>query len=451
MASGTSRMTVFRGVPPPGSPEARTQTILKTLNKPGRNFYIVLLVATLGLLWFLQAWAYQLQYGLIATDMADWGTSGGVSWGLYIGSFIWWVGIAHGGIIMSAAVRLFKLNVFKPITRIAEMVTVGALSVAGMFIVVDLGRPDRVVTSIIPHFFARIHYSPLVWDVTVITFYFIMSATYLFLSLRDDIYHLRNRLPKVFSPVYRLLLIDHDPEENVKIQRMLWWLAFAVIIMAPLLLHGGVIPWLFQVLPSMPGWNSAVNGPQFLSIALASAMSGIAIVAYIFRRAYGWKDIIPDKTFSRLGAVMALFALFVIWLELQQIVTGLYAPTTGLGTATDARVASIPFWISMGLIIFSMLYLAAQTIFPKKLFSVPRTVGAGVIILLGTFLEKVLFVVDGLAHPAFNFYPGVPGDYFPTWVELSSFLGAVCIVILWFALASKVIPVVEVVEQEEEK
>ena len=444
----SSRTPTSRLRAPLDSAEARTQQILKALSTPSVKYYALLGIAAAGILWFLTAWSFQLKYGLIVTDLADWGTSGGVPWGMYIGSFIWWVGIAHGGIIISASVRLFKLHVFKPITRLAELLTISALTVAGLYIILDLGRPDRVVTSILAHYAERVHYSPLVWDVTVITLYFIMSGTYLLLTLRNDIFHLQNRLPKTFAPVYKALLIDHNPDENKKINGMVWWLAFGVIILAPLLLHGGVIPWLFQLLPSMPGWYSAIQGPQFLTIALTSAVGSVIFVAYIFRRIFGWNNIIPDKTFSRLGAVLALFALFFLWLQLQQIVTGLYAPSEGLGHATEAKVTFLPFWLAIGTVAAAMIYLTVQVIFPK-LFSVVRTVIAGFSVVMAVMLEKVLFVVEGLAHPAFRYYEGVPGEYFPTWIELSSLIGAISIVMLFFTLAAKVIPVVEVIEEEE--
>ena len=430
--------------------ERKTRLVLKTLGTPSQKFYVLVAIATIGFLWWLQAWAFQLKEGMVVDGIADWGTSGGVPWGMYVGSFIWWVGIAHGGIIISAAVRLFKLEVFKPVTRLAELLTISALSMAGLYIILHLGRPDRMVTSIIPHFAERVHFSPLIWDVTVITLYFVMTGTYLLLSIRSDIYELRRRLPKFLDPLYQLLLFMHEPKENEKVERMLWWLAFAVIILAPLLLHGGVIPWLFALLPSMPGWNSAIQGPQFLSIALTSAIGSVIFLAYIFRQIYGWKELIPDKTFHRLGALLALFALFFLWLQLQQIITGSFAPSVGVGIVTNAKVNNLPYWAAMGTVAAAMIYLGAQTIFPV-IFSVGRTVAAGLAAVLAVLLEKTLFVVEGLAHPAFNLYPGVPGEYLPSWVELSSIIGVVSMMALFFAVIPKVIPVIEVTGEKKEE
>ncbi|MDO8688196.1 MAG: NrfD/PsrC family molybdoenzyme membrane anchor subunit, partial [Dehalococcoidales bacterium] len=230
------------------SAPSRVDSILKPLANPGRNYFVLVTIAAVLLVWFLLAWAWQLRYGLVVTGLGDWGTSGGVPWGIYIGSFIWWVGISHGGILISAGVRLFKLKVFFPVARLAELLTIGALTIAGLFIIIDLGRPDRVVTSVLRNYTLTVQTSPLTWDLTVITLYFVLTSTYMLLTLRHDLYMLRRRLPERFTPIYQLLTQGYRQEEDEKVQRMAWWLAFAVIILAPFLLHGGVIPWLFQLI-----------------------------------------------------------------------------------------------------------------------------------------------------------------------------------------------------------
>jgi len=170
------------------------------------------------------------------------------------------VGIAHGGIILSAAVRLLGMDRYMPVARLAELLTLAGLSAAGFYIIVHLGRPDRMVTSVVGHYHITIHNSPLVWDVTVITAYFVLTATYLSLTLRYDVSRLRDQLPDRLDPIYRLITIGYTKTEDRIVQRMVWWLALAIIIMAPLLLHGGVIPWLFAVIPTMPTWFGGVQG-----------------------------------------------------------------------------------------------------------------------------------------------------------------------------------------------
>jgi Ni/Fe-hydrogenase subunit HybB-like protein len=428
------------------APPSRVDLILKPLGEPGPKYFILVTVALALLVWFLGAWAWQLHFGLIVTGLGDWGTSGGVPWGMYIGSFIWWVGISHGGILISAGVRLFKLKVFYPVARLAELLTIGALSIAGLFIIIDLGRPDRVVVSVLKNYLLTIQTSPLCWDLTVITLYFVLTSTYMLLTLRHDLFELRRRLPARFAPIYSLLTNGYKHEEDEKVQKMAWWLAFAVVLMAPFLLHGGVIPWLFQVIASMPGWNSAIDAPIFLSIALTSAFGGVIILSYFFRRIYNWQDLLPDRMFARMGSVLALVGLFFLWLELQTLMTGAFAAPVGLRNATAAKMEDPMFWSIIGLCGAAIIYLGAQTIWPV-LFSVKRVVAVAIIPVVATLFEKTLFIVEGLQHPLFDLYKGVPGSYTPTWVEYSVFGGAIGMIILWFAVVSKVIPVIEAEEE----
>ena len=417
-----------------------------TLVRPITSFsrrYIAALVFALGLIGvWLFFYIQQLEHGLIVTNLSDWGSGGGVPWGTYIGSFIWWVGIAHGGIILSAAVRLIGLDTYQPVARMAELLTIAALSCAGLFILIHVGRPDRLVTSVLPAWPTRVQWSPLMWDVTVITAYFVLTATYLLLTIRYDIHRLRDRLPDAFEPVYGLLMVGYSEREDQIVERMVWWIAFAIIIMAPLLLHGGVIPWLFALLPSMAGWAGGVQGPSFLSIALTSAVAGIIIIAAAFRYAYGWEELIPDQIFRGLSKWLGFFSLMFLWLQLQQVMTGIFAAPTTLQHATEVKISTPVYWVAIGLVGVALAYIFAAALKPS-LFSIRAMVGLSVAVLVGTLIEKTLFVVEGLQHAHFALYDGVPGPYVPSPVELSAIVGTIGIVVLFFLAVSKVIPVVE--------
>ncbi|WP_255171555.1 NrfD/PsrC family molybdoenzyme membrane anchor subunit [Natrononativus amylolyticus] len=416
--------------------------ILRPLEHTTKRFALVFAAAAAAFGLFLVGWTYQLQHGLIVTGLADWGSGGGVTWGLYIGAFIWWVGIAHGGIILSAAVRLLKMDRYMPVARLAELLTIAGLSAAGFYIIVHMGRPDRMVTSILGNYHVTIHNSPLVWDVTVITLYFVMTATYLLLTLRYDVTRLRADLPNRLEPLYRLLTVGYTEKEDAVVERMVWWLALAIIILAPLLLHGGVIPWLFALIPTMPGWFGAIQGPQFLTIALTSAISGVILISYAFRTAYDWNHIITDDVFRGLTLWLGVFALLFLWLQLQQIVGGSFAAPIDQTAATSAKLSHPVYVGAMVLVGATLAYIFAQTIRPS-LFTPLRAVGAGVTVLIATLLEKVFFVVEGLMYPTFGLYEAVPGAYWPSLIEMASVLGTIGMVTMFFLVVAKAIPVVE--------
>lgn len=416
--------------------------ILRPIQQTSKWYFIALgIAAVVTLLWAI-GWILQLHQGLIVTGLADWGSGGGVTWGLYIGLFIWWVGIAHGGIILSAAVRLLGMDKYQPVARLAELLTIGALSMAGLMIVVHLGRPDRMVWSIVLAYPNTVHTSPLVWDVTVITLYFVLTATYLALTLRYDVTRLRDELPDLFEPLYKVLTLGYSERQDPIVERMVWWLALAIIIMAPLLLHGGVIPWLFQLLPSMPGWYDSIQGPQFLTIALSSAISGVIILTYVFRARYDWYHLMTDDLLRGLTMWLGLFVLLFLWLQLQQIITGVFHPPISVGAATEAMLTEPLYWVAIGMAAIVLAYIFAETLRPD-LFTPLRAVGASVLILISTLTEKLLFIVEGMMYPGFGLYAAVPGDYFPSFIELSAVAGTIAMVVIFFLIVSKVIPVVE--------
>lgn len=427
------------------------EDILRPIQQTSKWYFLTFGLAGLGVTLWMIAFAWQSYHGLIVTGLSDWGSGGGATWGLYIGLFIWWVGIAHGGIILSAAVRLMGMDRYQPIARLAELLTIGALTMAATMILVHLGRPDRMVWSVFLAFPRTVFSSPLIWDVTVITLYFVLTATYLALTLRYDVSRLRDDLPDHFEPVYKVLTLGYDEREDPVVERMVWWLALAIIILAPLLLHGGVIPWLFQLMPSMPGWYNSIQGPVFLTIALSSAISGVIILSYLFRARYDWYHLLTDDMMRGLTQWLGLFVLLFLWLNLQQTISGVYAAPVSVGKVTAATLSHPGYIYAISAAVVVLGFIFASTLKPS-LWSPLRAVAISLGILSATLIEKVLFIVEGLQYAGFSLYRAIPGEYFPSFVELSALMGTISAVVIFFLLISKVVPVVELhaVEAHEE-
>jgi Ni/Fe-hydrogenase subunit HybB-like protein len=213
-------------------------------------------------------------------------------------------------------------------------------------------------------------------------------------------------------------------------------------VLAPLLLHGGVIPWLFSLLPSMPGWQGAIQGPQFLSIALTSAIAGVIVLSVFLRKAYDWYHILTDEVISGLTNWLGLFGLLFMWLQLQQVINGVYAPHTDASLVMSAKLVNPVYIMAMGAMTVVLAYIFAQAV-RSSVFSPIRSLFAAVIALGATLSEKVLFVAEGLEYPTFSLYHAVPGHYMPTLVELSSVAGTVALCTIFFLLILKMFPVIE--------
>ena len=164
-----------------------------------RGFFLWMGFLLLAFLACLYAYIQQLKYGLGVAGVRDF-----VSWGLYISNFVFFVASSLIGMLISAVLGLIGMKWVHPITRIAETIAVAFAAVAGLVIVMDMGRPERLAYVFI---YARFQ-SPILWDVTVITTYFVISLLLLFIPMIPDLAVLYKRfgnLPGWLKPVYRVL------------------------------------------------------------------------------------------------------------------------------------------------------------------------------------------------------------------------------------------------------
>ena len=416
--------------------------VLRPLLHTGRGFYF--LVAALLILagWFGYTLYLQLTQGLVVTNMR---TPVGAAWGAYIANFVFYVGLAHGGIAIAAAIRLMNLKKYQPVARIGELITVIALLMAGISIVIDMGRPDRVFNLII-FWPERIATSSLSWDVTVIILYFTLSATYLWLTMRKDLHSSMNRFPKL-RPIYKFLLIGYHPDEEATIHRMTWWLSVAIIFLV-VMLSGGVVAWIFGLLPSRPGWFSALAGPYFLTAAISSAIAAVLVVSAIMRRAFHWQNHIKPDIFRGLGTFLGILTLFYIYLVFSEQLTANYAAPLPefLVSAKILQGEFAPvFW---PMVIFGFFIPAATLIVQgvrPKLFSLNRTVFVCVLLVAGFWTKRFLIVVPSLLRPLLPF---PEGSYSPSWVEGSIVIGTVAIAALIFIAFIKIFPILDLSEEE---
>src|SRR5689334_7949824 len=171
--------------------------IIGTL-RPTLAWFIGLGVAVLALLLGITAWMYQIHQGLGVA-----GYNPPVMWGVYIITFVFWVGIGHAGTLISAILYLFRAGFRTTIYRAAEAMTVFAVMTAGLFPIIHIGRPWKFFW-LIPYPNWRLLWpqfkSPLVWDVFAISTYLTISTTFLYIGLIPDIATLRD---KETNPVRR--------------------------------------------------------------------------------------------------------------------------------------------------------------------------------------------------------------------------------------------------------
>jgi len=410
----------------------------------GYNAWIVGLIVFI----VIAFWAYsiQLNKGLVVTGMRDY-----VSWGLYIASFIFFVAVALVGMLISAVVGLLGQKWIIPVGRIAEMIALAFVMMAGIVIVVDMGRPDRLL-NVFLHFRFQ---SPIFWDVTVVTTYVVISFLLLFLPLLPDLGIMRNHLkgdvPKWKWNLYNILSLGWVGTPNqYKILHKTIRVLLILIVPVALSIHT-VTSWL-SALTLRSGWDSTIFGPYYVTGAFVAGSGAVLVAMYFIRRGYSLQEYITEYHFDKMGKLMVLTALVYLYFNLNEFLVPAFKMKTAdshhIHTLFTGSYATM-FWLTQtfGLIlpIILGLFKKMRKPFPMMLI--------GVSLVVGAFFKRVIIVVPTLIH-AYLPMQNIPKEfheYNPTGIEITITLGVIAIAVLIVSILAKLFPVIPIWEVAHEK
>ncbi|HMK25106.1 MAG TPA: NrfD/PsrC family molybdoenzyme membrane anchor subunit [Chitinophagaceae bacterium] len=395
---------------------------------------------TLILICMIGAYAYyrQLKYGLVVTHMRDY-----VSWGIYISNFVFFVAISLVGSLITAIFRLAKVPWRTPLTRISEIIAVSAITFASLIIIVDMGRPERLV-NLFTH--GRLQ-SPIMWDVIVIGTYFCISLFLLYITLLPDIRIMikaKAILGKPFSKLYRWLgsfWKGTDAQEKIR-DRVITILCIVIIPVA-FCIHT-VTSWLFAT-TYRPGWDSTNFGAYFISGAFLVGAGAVVVAMYVFRRVYRLEKYITEKHFEKMGRVVVLLSLLYLYFNVNEYLVPAFKmkkPEAAHLNQLFAGEYALLFWfaISIGMIIPIIIMLFKKGRRPLPMFI------AAVMVVVGAWFKRYLIVTPTLLHP---FLPmqNVPESYhhyFPSWEEWAIAMGSLAGALLIITFFARVFPVISI-------
>jgi len=382
----------------------------------------------------------QWQDGLYVTDMRD-----RISWGLYITAFVFFIGISHAGTLISAILRASKASWRAPVTRIAEFITAIALLVGASFVVIDMGRPERILNV---YLFGRWQ-SPIMWDVMAITTYLTASIIYLSAPMIPDLALYRDRLVDkvgaVRNIIYRTLALDWkgSPKQYKLLGRAIT-IMMLIIIPIAVSVHT-VVSWIFAMTLRV-GWDTSIFGVLFVAGAIFSGVATLIVIMAILRRIYHWEEYLTEKHFLYLGYLLAAFGAFMIYVNINEYLT------EGFNLEEAGAFAFRQLFLEDFAIMF-WFYIIGGLLGPVVLMLVPRTrtiagvVAAAILVDLAMFLERYFIVVTGLRVPLM---PYEPASYGPTFLEWSIFAAGFAIFALLITVAIKIFPMLAIWEMTEE-
>ncbi len=409
--------------------------LLQPILRTGPKFYVT--VAVLLAVIALGAYAYLTQYrqGLGVTGLGR-----PVYWGFYITNFVFFIGISHAGTLISAILRIVGAEWRRTITRSAEVITVMVIMFGVGNILIDLGRPDRML-NVITH--GRLQ-SPLLWDVCSITIYLTMSTVYLYLPLIPDIAILRDHTDK-YPWFYRILALGWrgTPRQHRVLEFLIGVMAIVVIPVA-VSVHT-VVSFVFAM-TIQPMWHSAIFGPYFVVGAIFSGIAALICAMALIRWVYGLGAYLKDVHFNNLGLLLLVMCFAWFYFTGSEFLTTFYGNEPAHMGIFWMKING-PFAPHFWTMFMTCFVIPVAILCNKRTRTILGTVIASVCVNIGMYLERFIIVVPSLSQPRLPHAENIV--YSPTWVEWSILAGCLAAFTLFYVLFTKLFPIVSIWEVQE--
>ena len=319
----------------------------------------------------LAAWIVQLTQGF---DVL--GVSQTVSWGVYIAAFFLLAGAGSGLIILAAAADLGWLAALQGQRRMLLTAAIGCFVAAGVMILMDIGKPERVINMILSPNFG----SMFVWDFYALALSVVLALVYLYLG---------------------------------PMGKWLPWAA-AIVAAAVVIVEG----WILSSSAATVMWHSALVPVIFLLEGLVTALALIVLA----------------NGKAAVGRLLAGLLVAVLALTLIELFTltnaGEPEQVAGVGLLLGGSLA-VYYWgqLLLGLAVpFVLLVWAGK--------NRSAVMAAAVLAILGVFVAKMVLLVAGQAQP----FMGAQAGYMPSLVELAGVVGVLGLAGLVYLLANRWMP-----------
>ena len=341
-------------------------------NRRYRAWITLLLVITgVGLVFYLLQWIY----GLGITGM-----SRDVSWGLYIANFTFFVGIAASAVMVVLPYYLHNFKEFGRITALGEFLAVAAVTMAVLFVIIDLGQPTRMFNIIL---YPSLN-SLLFWDVIVLSVYLLLNAVIAGTSLYAE---RKSEAPPAWVKPLIFLSIP-------------WAISIHTIT-----------AFIYSGLGAKPFWLTALLAPRFLASAFASGPALLIILGLILKR---FTKFDPGKVaLQKLAQIVTYAMIITMFFLLVELFSVFYSKIPEhmmhfqyLFFGLDGKATLVPWmWVSVVLAIVALTLL----INPSTRQRTNTLVVACVAVFVSVWIDKGL----GLIVP--GFIPSPTGEVFEYW------------------------------------
>ncbi|MEE8540546.1 MAG: NrfD/PsrC family molybdoenzyme membrane anchor subunit [Desulfobacterales bacterium] len=416
--------------------------VLQSLKPPGRGYWAVIILLFMGVLTGVACWIYQILFGIGVAGMNN-----PVAWGTYLINFVFWVGIAHSGTLISAILHLFRAGWRNPIARAAETMTVFAVCIAGLFPFIHLGRVWMVYYMLpVPN--QRLLWpnfqSPLMFDVIAISTYLAVSSLFWFTGMLPDLAIVRDRSTGMRQKIFTILSLGWTGEYEQWRHYTRIYLFFAALATPLVISVHSVVSWDFA-LAVVPGWHTTIFAPYFVAGAIHSGLAMVITLMIPLRKLFHFENIITPQVLENVAKTIIFTGLIVGFAYTTEIFMAWYSHNIVEMETFRWRMFgdyALQYWI---MVVFNSM---VPLLF---FFKIIRTriawlFGISILINIGMWFERFVIIAGSVGH---DFIPHAWGLYRPTLVEFGIMFGSFCLFFFLFVLFVKHMPSVSMTELKE--
>ena len=397
------------------------------------------------------AYGYLLNKGLGVT-----GLNRPVMWGIYVVTFVFWIGISHAGIMISAILRLTQAEWRRPITRAAEVLTVFSLTAALLSApLVHEGRPWRAFMPtpwILPWDFARGLWpnirSPFVWDPSAISTYLIASTLFIYIALLPDIAIIRDRSTGIRRTIYSVMCMGwRGNSRQWKLQAIAGILLSALVLPVFVSVHS-IVSWDFAVQIGTDGWHSTIFAPYFIIGAIHSGVAAVATVMVVMVWLWKWDRYLGPDHLDAIGRLLIIVATTWFFFFFLEFVFALY---TLEGPELAMRELQVFQWPWSGLFV---LFLLTAFFIPVPMWLFKRVRRnlllmfiSTLLVNVGMWIERFIIIIPALMRRQPMIFDW--GSYHPSIIELVMIAATFAWVLLGMLVFAKIFPLIPLFDIKE--
>jgi len=390
---------------------------------------------------------YAITY-LVLVGTGIWGINIPVGWGFAIINFVWWIGIGHAGTLISAILLLLRQPWRTSINRFAEAMTLFAVSCAGIFPLLHVGRPWLAywllpypnTMDMWPQF-----RSPLIWDVFAVTTYATISFLFWFVGLIPDLATLRDRSRSRFARImYGILAMGWRGSARHWSRYQTAYLLLAGLA-TPLVISVHTVVSFDFAIAIVPGWHATIFPPYFVAGAVYAGFAMVLTLSIPLRAIYGLQDFITTRHLQNMGKVVLATGLIVAYGYVMEIFMAFYGANPYEAYMQTNRFAgpyAPQYW---SLIVCNIL--APQALWFNRVRS--SAIGLFIVAMfvnIGMWLERFVIVVTSLHR---DFLPSSWGMYAGTVWDWSLFVGSIGFFFALLFLFIRFLPLISIFEMRE--